>query len=61
MQKGGAENGLYSGCSGLNRNDTHKVMCVNVWPIGKDTIRRHDLIWVGVALLEEVCHCEGRL
>jgi hypothetical protein len=32
-------------------------MCLNAWPIGRGTIRRCDLVGVGVALLEELCHC----
>ena len=28
---------------------------------GNGTIRRYGLVGVGVVLLEEVCHCEGRL
>jgi hypothetical protein len=27
------------------------------WPYGSGTTRRYDLVGVGVALLEEVCHC----
>ena len=30
-------------------------MCLNVWPIGSDTIRRCVLVGIGVALLEEMC------
>ena len=30
-------------------------------PIGSGTIRRHSFVGVAVALLEEVCHCEGGL
>jgi hypothetical protein len=36
-------------------------MCMNVWPIGSGTGRRYGLVEVGVALLEEVCHCGGGL
>ena len=42
-------------CGGLNRNDPHRLICMNVWPIGSNTIRRCGLDGVGVALLEEVC------
>ena len=36
-------------------------MCLNVWLIGSVTIRRCGLVGLGVVLLEEVCHCGGRL
>jgi hypothetical protein len=36
-------------------------MYLNAWPIGSGTILKCDLVGVGVALLEEVCHCGGRL
>ena len=45
----------------LNKNGAHRLMCFNVWPIGGGTIRRYGLVGVGVALLEEVCHCGGGL
>ena len=32
-------------------------MCLNAWPTGSDTIKRCDLVKIGVALLEEVCCC----
>ena len=38
-----------------------KGSCVSGWPIGSGTIRRCGLVGVGVSLLEEVYHCEGRL
>jgi hypothetical protein len=31
------------------------------WPMGNGTIRRCGLVGIGVALLEETCHCTGRL
>lgn len=31
------------------------------WPIGSDTVKRCGLDGIGVALLEKVCHCVGRL
>jgi hypothetical protein len=37
----------------------HRFMCLNVWLLGSGTIRRCGLVGVGVALLEEVCHCRG--
>ena len=48
-------------CDGLNRNSLHRVMCLHAWPIGSGTIRKCGLIGVGMALLEEVCHCRGGL
>jgi hypothetical protein len=32
---------------------------LNILSPGNGTSRRCDLVGVGVALLEEVCHCEG--
>ena len=29
--------------------------------LGSGTVSRYDLVGVGVALLEEVCHCGGEL
>ena len=34
-----------------------RLMCLNAWPIGSDTIRRYGLVGIGVPLLEEGCHC----
>ena len=48
-------------CGGLNRNGYHAVMCLNAWPIGSGTTMKYGLIGVGVAFLEEVCHCGVRL
>ena len=48
-------------CVGLNRHDPHKLMCSNAWLVGSGTIRRCGLVGVGVPLLEEICHCGGRL
>ena len=31
------------------------------WPMGSSIIRRCDLVRIGTALLEEVCHCGGGL
>jgi hypothetical protein len=31
------------------------------WPKGSGIIRRCGLVGIGVALIEEVCHCAGRL
>jgi hypothetical protein len=31
------------------------------WPIGSSTIRRCGHVGIGVALMEEVCHCGGGL
>jgi hypothetical protein len=48
-------------CGGLNRTASHRLICVNGWPIGSGTIRRCGLVEIGVVTLEEVCHCRGRL
>ena len=49
------ENGLFlRHFSSLNGNGPHKL-------IGSDTIRRCDLIEVGMALLEDVCYYGGSL
>ena len=34
------------------------IMCLNAWLIGSSTIRRCDLVGVGVALLEVGFYCE---
>ena len=47
-------------CGDMNRYGPHKVI-LNAWPIGIGTIIRCGLVIVGIALLEEVCHCRGRL
>ena len=41
----------------------HLTICgsLNVWPTGSGMVRRCGLVRVGVALLEEVHHCEGGL
>ena len=53
---------IYFGfCGALNRFGLQRLMCLSAWPIGNDTIRRYDLVGVGVPLLEEVCHCRGGL
>ena len=44
-------------CGGLSKNDPHRLMCLNIWPIGNSTIRKCGLVRVGVALLEEICYC----
>ena len=48
-------------CSGLNRFGPHRLMCLNMLDPGSGTIRKYGLFGVGVVLLEEVCHCGGRL
>ena len=45
----------------LSKYGLHRLMCVNAWPMGSGTIRRCGFVGVCVALLEEVCHCGGRL
>ena len=44
-------------CGGLNRCGPHRFMCLNACHIGSGTIRRCDLIGVGMALLEKICPC----
>ena len=41
-------------CGGLNVTGSHR-------PTGSNTIRKYSFVGVGVVLLEEVCHCGGRL
>ena len=48
-------------CRGLNRFGLHRLMCLNAWPTGSDTIMRCGLVGIGVALAEEVCQCGGGL
>ena len=31
-------------CSGLNRVGSHKIMCLNAWPTGSDTVRGMSLL-----------------
>jgi len=42
-------------CGGLNAS--HRLTCLNARPIRSGTIRRQGIVGIGVALLEEVCHC----
>lgn len=44
-------------CGALNRYGSHRLMYLNAWPIVGGTVRRCSLAGVGVAFLEEVCHC----
>ena len=37
-------------CGGLNRYDPHRLMCLNAWPVGSDTIRRCGLVGGSVSL-----------
>ena len=48
-------------CCSLDRYGPHRLMYLNAWPIGSTTIRKCGLVGVGVVLLQEVCHCWGRL
>ena len=41
-------------CGDLNRNNLHRLTCVNAWPIGRTLLG-------GVALLKEVWHSGGGL
>ena len=45
----------------LSRVGPHRFMCLNVWPMGRGIIGSCGLVGVGVAFLEEVCHCAGSL
>jgi hypothetical protein len=38
-----------------------RLVCLNGWLIENATIGRHGLVGEGVALMEEVCRCEGVL
>jgi hypothetical protein len=44
--------------SGLSRFGLYILMCLNARPTGSDSIRSCILGGIGVAFLEEVCHCE---
>lgn len=46
---------------GWNKYIPHRLMCLDDWPIGNDTIRMCALVGVGVDLLEKVCHYGGRI
>ena len=46
---------------GLNWNGSHRFRCLTLWPLGNDTIRSYNIVGIGVALLEGVCHCGSRL
>jgi hypothetical protein len=48
-------------CGNLSTNGPHRLMCLNAWPTGSNTIRRRVLVGIHVALIEEVCHCGGGL
>ena len=52
---------MYTYCGGLNRNVPHRLMCLNAWPIGSDTIRKYGLVGLDMAFLEEVGHYGGGL
>lgn len=46
----------HGACGGLNRNGPYRVMSLNVWGTGRDTVSKCGLVGVGVALLEEMCY-----
>jgi hypothetical protein len=50
-----------SGSDDLNRYAPHRHICLNAWLIKSCTIRRYGLVVVGMVLLQEVCHCVGKL
>ena len=37
-------------CDDLNRYSPQRLMCLNAWPIGSDTIRRYGLVGGSVSL-----------
>lgn len=41
-------------CGGLNRFGTHRLVCLNAYPIGSGTLG-------GAVLVEKVSHCKGQL
>ena len=45
----------------LNVNERELWWFEYAWPIGSGIARRCDLFGVGVAMLDEVCHCGGGL
>jgi hypothetical protein len=45
----------------LNSFGSHKLLNLNAWPLRSGTVRRCGYARVGVAMLEEVCHCGSRL
>lgn len=47
-------------CDGMNRYGSYRLMCLSVWPIGSGTIRRYDLVCIGVVHLKKVYHCGDR-
>ena len=40
-----------TGCDALNRYGSHRLLCLNAWPIGSGTIRRCGLVRGSVSLL----------
>ena len=50
-------------CSILSKYTINFTICggLNAWSMGSGTSRRCGLAHMGVALLEEVCHCVGGL
>ena len=44
-------------CGALSRNGQHRLIYLNVWPIGNHIFRRYGLLEIGVVFLEKVCHC----
>jgi hypothetical protein len=52
---------VFFDCGSMNKFVPHRFMCMNAWPIRNDTIIKYNLVGVGVALLQEVCHWKGKL
>ena len=47
-------------CDGLNRYDSHSLMCLNAWAMGSGTIRDYGLIGISMTLVGVGCHwCVG--
>lgn len=50
-------------CGALNRTTPHtyRLMSLNTWSIGNGTVKKYDLVGVGVFLLEGVYNSHGWL
>lgn len=48
-------------CDSLNRNNSHRLLCLNVTPIVSCTIIGGEVFfWSKYIFLEELCHCESK-
>lgn len=43
-----------SDCGGLNKSDSYRIICLNVWPIESDTMRRYGLVGGRMLLLGQI-------